>query len=230
MYSRFGRWAVALTAGAVLGACQESSAPRAESSGPRFSTASDTGGGGGGGGTQVFHFVANGDAGSVNWFNFAGDSLGGFTYTIGYLNVARGGSTKSPLTFLDYSIYQFGCDPYWNCFYNLIGAGYGIIPNRDLSGGGKQLQLSTNTANDPSFFVYWGGGGQISVKWNSNGFGQISSSGTTSYRFGNFTYFSQGSSSYASANASGSVVGIPIAPNPYAQTGSNHNVTLAIYR
>jgi len=212
-------------------ACQDAStAPRAAARSPTFAATSDTGGGGGGGAVQ-FHFVANGDVAYVNWFNAdSGGGGGGFSYTAGYLNVGRGGPTNRPQTFLDYYVYQFVCDPYFNCSFNLLAAGYGLIPNRDLSGGGGQLRLNTNTANDPSFFVYAGPAGIVSVSWNSNGLSQNSSSGTSSYRFGNFTQRNQGSSTNWSANATGNVVGLPILSFPNAQIGTNHSVTIDIYR
>ena len=218
MFSRFGRWAVALTAGAVLGACQDSSSPRAESSGPRFSAASDTGGGGGG---KQFHFIANGDGGSVNWSS--GDTLsGGFSF--GFLSVGRGGTTKNVQTFLSYFIEQ--CDALFNC--NII-EGFGSIPNRDLSGGmsTKQLHLSTNTTGNPNFFTI-GPTGLIAVDWKADGVYTQSTSGTNQLSFPGLKELSQGNSTFASASATGSVVGVAISPFNGAQIGSNHNVTIDI--
>jgi hypothetical protein len=229
MYSRFGRWVVALTAGAVLGACQDSSAPRAESSGPRFSTTSDTGGGGGGG-TQVFHFVANGDHGDVNWFSFSGDSLGGFSYTFGSLYLDRGGTTSNPQTSLSYFVYQYGCDALFNCFFNTLAAGYGLIPNKDVTRGGRQLRLNTNTANNPNFIVYAGPAGPVTVTWTANGAYEQSNSGTSIYRAGTYAHRSQGSNTSRSANASGSIAGIVIPLVPVAQLATFRNVSIDIYR
>src|SRR5438034_3436811 len=42
-----------------------------------------------------------------------------------------------------------------------------LIPNRDLSGGGKSLQLSTNTVGNPNFSTFAGPPGLVSVRWRS---------------------------------------------------------------
>jgi hypothetical protein len=169
--------------------------------------------------------VANGDIASVNWVTFTD----GFNSTVGSLTVDRGGPTK-PQTAMSYFVVQESCDPEtFNCLYDLVAAGSGLIPNRDLSGSGKQLRLNTNTAGNPNFFVYAGSSGVIAAQWNANGLYQTTMSGTTSERFGGFTERHQGSSTYWSANTTGNVVGIPIPAIPNAQIGTSHNVTIDIY-
>ena len=206
--------------GGVSAGCQESAtAPHRAASGPRFATVSDTGGGGGGG--KQFHFIANGDGGSVSWSS--GDTLsGGFSF--GFLTVGRGGTTKNVQTFLSYFIEQ--CDALFNCS---IFEGFGLIPNRDLSGGmsTKQLHLSTNTTGNPNFFSI-GPTGLIAVDWKADGVYTQSTSGTNQLSFPGLKELSQGSSTYASASAAGSVVGVMISPFNGAQIGSNHNVTIDI--
>src|SRR3989454_11165047 len=96
--------------------------------------------------TTQFHFVANGDVGNVNWAEF--DPAGGFTF--GSLSVNRGGPTTDPQTFLSYFVFQ--CDPSSGC--NPIRDGFGLIPNRDLSGGGNSLSLRTNTTGNPNFNTF----------------------------------------------------------------------------
>lgn len=231
MFTRMAGWS--MLAGVILVACKDSSTALGDvQGGPRFSAASDTGGGGGGGGggTPVFHFVSNGDNGYVTWSNFTGDTLGGYRFTSGVVSTGRGGTTKNPMAYLDYTVYEFGCDALWNCFYNLVGAGYGLIPVKDLGASGKQLRLETNTANNPNFFVYAGVAGPVSVTWNADGLYENSSAGTSSSRFANTTHKSQGSSTSWSAIASGSLAGTPVGPYGTATFGTNHLVTIDIYR
>jgi hypothetical protein len=206
--------------GGLAVSCQEAAtAPRRAGNTPRFATVADTGGGGGSG---QFHFVANGDNGSVNWSG--GDTLGGGGFTFGFLSVGRGGSTNNPQTFLSYFIEQ--CDPFFNCSFS---EGFGQIPNRDLSGGmsAKQLHLNTSTTGNPNFFSF-GPTGLIEVDWKANGIFKQSTSGTNQVSFPGLKELSQGNSSFASASATGSVVGVAISPFSGAQIGSNHNVTIDI--
>lgn len=212
--------ALGVLLGGFATSCQEAAtAPRRAGSTPRFAVAHDTGGGGGSG---QFHFVANGDGGSVNWAS--GDSIsGGFSF--GFLNVSRGGTTNNIQTFLSYFIEQ--CDAFFNCN---IAEGFGFIPNRDLSGGmsAKQLHLSTNTTGNPNFFSI-GPTGLVAVDWKSNGLFTQSSSGTNQLVFQGLKELFQGSTNFASASASGSVVGIAISPFNGAQIGTNHAVTIDIF-
>lgn len=212
--------AFAVLLGGFAASCQEAAtAPRRAGSTPRLAVVADTGGGGGG---RQFHFIANGDGGSVNWSS--GDTLtGGFSF--GFLNASRGGTTNNPQTFLSYFIEQ--CDAFFNCS---IAEGFGLIPNRDLSGGmgAKQLHLSTNTTGNPNFFSI-GPTGLVVVDWKANGLFTQSSSGTNQLAFPGLKELHQGNVSFASASAAGSVVGIPISPFNGAQIGSSHSVTIDIF-
>lgn len=208
---------------AAFVACRDTSTePRHETAvrTPRFSATSDTGGGGGGG--NQFHFVANGVFGDVNWFD--ADSSGGGGFTFGSLNVGRGGTTKNPQTFLSYFVQQ--CDEFFDCSFF---GGFGLIPNRDLSGGGKTLHLSTNTTGNPNFFTFGGPTGLVVVDWKVNGFFQFRSSGTSQQESPGFKFISNGIFSFASANAAGSVVGLLISPNNSGGIGSNHSVVIDIF-
>ncbi|HKE91095.1 MAG TPA: hypothetical protein VKB45_12215 [Gemmatimonadales bacterium] len=209
-------------AGGVMAGCREATtSPRHAATTPRFATASDTGGGGGGGGNQ-FHFVANGDGGSLFWQG--GDTLGGGGFTFGFLNVGRGGSTSDPQAFLSYFIQQ--CDVFFNC---TSVQGFGSIPSKDLSGGlsARHLHLATNTTGNPNFFSD-GPTGLIVVDWKANGLFTQSSSGTTRLTAFGFREQLQGSSDFASANATGSVVGITITPFNFASITTNHTVIIDI--
>ncbi len=172
MNLRFASLCAASALGYLLSACKDSTTtPAAQAAGPRpsLATVSDTGGGGGGPGNQS-HFVANGNAGSVNWFVSGGSGSpsdsggGGGGFIFGSLGVSRGGPTNSPQTFLSYFIEQ--CDPFVGCTF--LG-GSGLIPNGDLSGGDQQLRLATNTSGNPTFFTFGGSAGLVAVDWRANG-------------------------------------------------------------
>lgn len=221
--------AVALAA--ALAACNKdaATAPKKTLQGPSMATVADTGGGGGGGGggSSQSHFVSNGDFGSVNWFasgGAPGDSGGGGGgFVFGSLGVNRGGSVNNPTAFLSYFIEQ--CDPFFFCTFS---QGFGSIPARDLSGGGKQLHLSTNTSGNPNFFTFGGPAGLITVDWSANGGFTQRSSGTSDLTFPGFRQHTTGLSTSASANTSGNVVGVPIPAFSPGSIGSNQNVTIDI--
>jgi Tol biopolymer transport system component len=166
-----------------------------------------------------FHFVANGDFAGLSWFE--SDPAGGFTF--GSLSVSRGGSTNAPQTSLSYFVFQ--CDLF-SC--NTIRDGFGLIPNADVSGGRTSLRLSTNTTGNPNFFTSAGPTGAVSVDWRANGLFIQSTSGTNEFSYPGFTQRSQGGSSSASANATGSIIGAPIPPNGSAGIGTNHQVIIDI--
>ena len=236
MNLRFASLCAASALGYLLSACKDSTTtPAAQAAGPRpsLATVSDTGGGGGGPGNQS-HFVANGNAGSVNWFvsggsgspsDSGGGGGGGGGFIFGSLGVSRGGPTNSPQTFLSYFIEQ--CDPFVGCTF--LG-GSGLIPNGDLSGGGQQLRLATNTSGNPTFFTFGGSAGLVAVDWRANGAFQQRSSGTTDLIFPGFRQHFTGVSTSSSANAAGSVVGVPVPPASPGSIGTNQNVTIDISR
>ncbi len=225
MEARLGGLCATLAFAAACVACRDSSTapqPRAAAPTPSFLTVSDTGGGCGGSGNQC-HFVANGNFGGVSWSS--GDTLGGGGFSFGNLNVSRGGPTNHPQTFLFYFVEQ--CDVFFNCTFF---GGSGLIPNTDLSGGGKTLRLSTNTTGNPDFFTFAGPTGLISVDWKANGFFQQRQSGTFEQDFPGSRFLSNGVSTFASANATGSVIGVSISGDNFASIGTNTNVSINIFR
>ncbi len=205
----------------VFGACKDSTTtPAAQANGPRpsLATATDTLPGGGGGPGNQTHFISNGAFGSTNWFS--SDPSGGFTF--GELSVNRGGSVTNPQAFLFYFIEQcnaFGCT---------FSEGSGQIPGGDVAGGGKQVHLRTNTSGNPNFSTFGGSPGVITVDWTDNGFFTQRSSGTSEVTFPGFLQHSSGVSTSASANASGSVVGIVISPGASGNIGTNQNVIIDV--
>ena len=172
--------------------------------------------------TTQSHFVANGDFGSVSWFE--PDPAGGFTF--GSISVSRGGPTNAPQTSLSYFVFQ--CDQFGFC--SDVRDGFGLIPNNDLSGGAKSLSLRTNTSGNPNFATLAGPTGPVSVDWRANGLFTQSSNGTNQISFPGFTQKFQGGSTSASANATGTIVGLAISPNGSAGIGTNRQVTIDITR
>ena len=209
----------------TFGACRDSSTGLlggAKGGGPRFATTSDTGGGGGPG--NQIHFVANGNFASVDWFVSDSGGGGGGGFTSGTLSVSRGGPTNSPQTFLFYFTQR--CDVFFNC---QVFGGNGLIPNQDFGGGAKSLQLNTNTSGNPNFFTFAGPPGLVAARWDANGFFQQRFSGTSEFSVPGFKQQSNGVSSSASANTTGSVIGVLIPPSTLGSLGSNTNVILAIF-
>ena len=203
-------------------ACKDATTtPAAQTTGPQasFASVADSGLGGGGSGNQS-HFVANGTSASVNWFS--NDSTGGGGFSYGNLSVTRGGPTNNPQTYLWYFVEQ--CSLY-SCTF--LG-GNGPIPNADLSGGAQQLHLATNTTGNASFFTFGGSAGLITVDWKGNGGYQVRSSGTSEVSYPGFRQHSNGVSTYASAYAAGSVVGVSVPAGSFGSIGTNQSVTIDI--
>jgi hypothetical protein len=225
MRSTIAPFCAALALGPILAACNKdaATAPAKTLHGPSMTVVSDTGGGGGAGQS---HFVANGNSGFVSWSSSgSGDTLGGGGgFTFGELNVSRGGSVNNPQTFLFYFIEQ--CDPFFGC--TLI-EGSGLIPNNDLSGGGQQLHLATNTIGNPNFFTFGGPPGLVTVDWRANGAFQQRNSGTSDFIVPGFRQHSVGISTSASASAVGSVVGSVIPAGSIGTIGTNQNVSIDIF-
>ncbi len=220
MNLRFASLCAASALGYLLSACKDSATtPAAQAAGPRpsLATLSDTGGGGGGPGNQL-HFVSNGTSAFVQWSTSGSPGL-----VFGSLSVGRGGSTNNPQTFLSYFIER--CDPFVGC---TVSGGSGLIPNNDLSGGGQQLHLGTNTSGNPNFFTFGGPSGLITIDWSANGAFQQRFSGTSDFIFPGFRQHTTGVSTSASANAAGSVVDVSVPPFSSGNIGTNQNVIIDI--
>jgi Tol biopolymer transport system component len=99
-----------------------------------------------------------------------------------------------------------------------------------LSGGGNSLSLRTNTTGNPNFTTFAGPTGLVSADWRANGLFTQSSSGTNEFSFPGFTHRTHGNSTSASANATGSIVGMAIAPNSAADIGTIHEMTIDFIR
>ncbi len=171
--------------------------------------------------TIGFHFVAHGDFGSANWTTEP-DASGNFI--IGNIEVNRGGSGSKAQVSLVYFIDQ--CDAVFNC--STIEGGVGLIPVGDLLGSGvNKLRLSTNTSTDPSFSLFAGVGGPISLEWEripgfEARFTGISKVGVP----GVFSSHSKGTSTFYQAKVTGSVVTLSVPPSQNAAMGTNQNVEM----
>ncbi|HEY3117867.1 MAG TPA: hypothetical protein VGK54_14090 [Chloroflexota bacterium] len=160
----------------------------------------------------LFHVVGNGAYGTAWWSN---------TDSQGFIHVGRGGTVKNPQTFL----YYFIC-----C--NTVEGGFGEIPNADLVGEGKHIQLNTNTSpvGNASFYRSSGIGGGNSVSWDADGAMTIDWSGelTESLSSPNIIYHSSGANSYSSASASGSVLGVSLGDSATGSIGRSTSNTVEI--
>jgi hypothetical protein len=227
MNSRFATLCAGLALAALFAACRDAAvAPSKTDQRPSFATVSDTGPGGGPGQS---HFISNSDFASASWFvptssaTASDTGVGGGGFTFGFVNVSKGGSVTNPQAFLSYFIQR--CTAFFSC--SVLG-GFGLIPPNDVSGGGKRLLLSTNTSGNPNFTTFGGPPGPIMVDWTANGAFTQFSSGTMDLTFPGFRQHTTGVSSSVSANATGTVVGIAMAPVSPGNIGSNQNVTIDI--
>ena len=171
----------------------------------------------------VFH--GNGVNGGVWWYS--SDPSG--DYVSGNLSVFTGASdslTSTTKAFLSY--YEARCDVYSNCIYS---SGYGLIPAEDLQSTGlsnKRLHLSTNTSDNPDFFATTPG--MVIMDWDATGVWSASSKGINTYTSAGFTQKQEGSISYSSATATGSIVGVPIPLGADGSIGSSHNLIITVTR
>jgi hypothetical protein len=171
-------------------------------------------------------FFANGDFGHVEWS--AGDSVprdssGAFfrePRVMGTLDVSRNGQQ----VFLSYFIQE--CDAL-RCTF---ASGSGIIPSADLSRGGHDLHLSTNTTGNPNFVTFGAPTGVVTVDWEQNGLFEQRTHGTSWFTSGNVSVRSTGQWSSRSASARGTVVRHAILPGATGSIGSNRSVSIEIIR
>jgi hypothetical protein len=168
--------------------------------------------------STTFHFVANGNRGFVQWFtepDASGNTIQGL------LSVGGGGGSKSEV-FLTYIVVQ--CDAS-DCVH--IESGFGPIPVGDLTGNGiNKLTLNTNTSTNPSFTLFAGAGGLITLEWVRVP-GGLESRVTGSSKVGRkglFSTQSKGTITTFEAKATGSVVTFSLPTSHDATLGTTHNL------
>ena len=66
------------------------------------------------------------------------------------------------------------------------------------------------------------------MDWKANGGYQVRSSGTSELSYPGFRQHSNGVSTYASASAAGSVVGVSVPAGSFGSIGTNQSVTIDI--
>jgi hypothetical protein len=165
--------------------------------------------------------AASGDGTSsgrvVTNYTFSGDYADYHNYdpaANGYVNiwVGQGGSGGAPEVWVNYDVGRCGYDPatgWYSC--TVSQAGYGTIPNGDLSGNGaNHLRLTTDTRSNPRFTVWAGTGGVIDLEWRKSGLYESSSNSVSESRFLDSRWKSNGSYSSASAIAQGTIIGIDV--------------------
>lgn len=205
---------LAIALGITLAACEGESTKSVETAlGPSLpdpATAQATGG-------PLYHFVSKGAYADL----FMSEGT-----LSAYLSVSKGGPPNQPQTFLYYTIYR--CDEY-TCAE--LEAGWGLIPNGDVKGGGNRLELNTNTASNPEFYRYAGSGGPITVTWEKTAGFSYGFNSNNRYQFANFAYRAHATGSGASATPAGSIVGVSIGGSYLSGfLGRAHSGELAIER
>src|SRR2546429_4121425 len=109
------------------------------------------------------------------------------------------------------------------------GGGPGNQSHFVSNGTSGFVQWSTSgSPGNPNFFTFGGPSGLITIDWSASGAFQQRSSGTFDVIFPGFRQHFSGVSTSSSANAAGSVVGVPVPPGSPGNIGTNQNVTIDI--
>jgi hypothetical protein len=173
----------------------------------------------------ITHFVADGEAASVQWVNVdeAGTRLNG-----GFLSITRGafGDHDARL------FYVFAvCDENDQC--EIVEGGQGPLPNGDASGSKEHFRLSTNTADNPAFEHFAGSGGPMLIEWQSIPVVTETRKGMTEEIFGpgpgsscdcTIRRRTIGHSTAGHALAAGTFLGFAIGPVQESSIQTNHQV------
>ena len=159
---------------------------------------------------NVTRFKSNGDFGDAY---FGSGSIACSVY------VASGGSAQNTQTYLQYYCYN-GSTP--------LAVGWGFIPNKSLQGSPNRLILEVDTSTVAGFTHDAGSGGSISLQWLPDGVSQYRTSGTqhSTWRTLGMARHQSGTWSQASANVSGSLLGIDPTQVFQASVGQNNSVTI----
>ena len=179
--------------------------------------------------TDVWHATWNGGSANAQFWSPTGS---------GYVDVFEGRSGSTRYAYLNFSSWSF--DPsstqcftwtdWWGyestyCYYTkyTYAYGWGQIPAGDAQITPNHAHVKTTLGSnfggyqctvDYSTWIFDCGvptGGTVDIRWNKNGQYSVFQSGTTQQTFGPYTYKAQGSYRSASADASGSLLGITFA-------------------
>ncbi len=194
-------------------------------------------------GQGFFVYHANGDYARVSISQPQVDPDKWWSSCETYVDVMRGGVGARMETALSYLVTNWDPDKTWfsekeGQWYTgqcvPVQSGYGTIPNAAYRASARTQSLNIDTsASIPGFTREAGSGGVISVTWLRTGQSLDTSSGTSMYSYGDYTSRWSGTRTNASASASGTIVGTPIAyptTNPdlwgFSGVGSNRGVTI----
>lgn len=184
---------------------------------------------------RVCNFRASGNSAFISWSTLpngaaasdtGGGGGGGGTIQFGGASISRGGESHAQQTFLSYNISE--CTPSFFCFQ--VASGFGLIPNADFDTQGSRYRLTTNTANNPGFFIFDGSAGVITIEWTPNGQFSQSFNGVRRITQPGMSEQQVGKSEDQSARATGNVVGFVIGSSDFGQISSNHDVRITITR
>lgn len=174
-------------------------------------------------GATVFKFRSKGAFASVSWED---ENLFGFLFVT--LGQSQEGGKPVEQAFLSYFIIE--CDGNFCDFSDPVEDGFGRIPIEDVSGNGrKSFSLHTDTSTNPDFLLFAGSGGPVDVDWTANDLFSGSGHGVSQFQSGDTKIKSNGSSSFTSATAMGSVVGSSVEAS-FAEIGTNHDRNMEIIR
>jgi len=184
---------------------------------------------------RVCSFKASGNSAFLSWSTPLGGAVvtdtgggggGGGTIQFGNVSVSRGGERADQQTFVSYNISE--CTASFFCIQ--VASGFGLIPNGDFETNGTRYRLTTNTANNPNFFTFFGSPGVITVDWTPNGQFSQTFMGTRRMTQPGMSEQQVGRSEDESANATGTVVGFLIGHSDFGQMSSNRDVRITITR
>ena len=176
----------------------------------------------------VTPFTSNSDGALMEWL--ATDSVGALAAGVLFLDAAGAGADADS-AFLAYAVSQGDCDDPEPSSCVVLAAGFGRIPAADVRGSGSgALRVHTDIGANPGFFLWTGPAGVVDVEWVQNRAFTLTEKGTSLVRTGSMTIHRQGTSTLASADAQGSVIGFSVsqvAPAD-ARIGSTRGVTVQI--
>lgn len=199
--------------------------------------------------TDVWHATWNGGSARAEYWGPHGS---------GYVDVFEGRSGSTRYAYLNYSTWAgdpttqqcFTWTDWWGwtqtyCYYTryTFAYGWGQIPAQDaqLTPGHARVKTTVGSGFggyqctiDYSTWTFECGaptGGDIDIRWNKNGQYSSFSSGTSQVAYGPYTFKQQGTARWASANATGTLLGTAFEAT-YAQFGDTRgtNVSKSVFQ
>jgi len=180
--------------------------------------------------TPVAHFKSNGANASHNSFN------GTTAFDLNVTVNASGGTTSTFFAFETQT-----CNSDFSVCTGIFGNG--TIPNSDFTVAGENANLNTNTAINPNFNVFTyiqdangfnttpAAGGIVTISWKKNRQFSTFFKGTSEFISAGFSHKNVGENTSDSANATGTLLGMPL-PTTQASSliGTNKSTDTIITR